>query len=98
MDLDLHPCRSVAVKWRVLDEEGVLVHLESGTYFSLNPVGLFIWDRCTGGLTVRDIAEGVVAEFEVEAEEARGDLEEFLEALADQDLIEFHQRPRAEAS
>ena len=92
MDLHLQPCRSEAVKWRILDEEGVLVHLESGTYFSLNPVGLFIWDRCSGDFTVAEIAAGITQEFDVSESVALRDLKAFLEALVEQDLIEFDDR------
>lgn len=98
MNVERRPHRSEAVKWRVLDEEGVLVHLESGIYFSLNPVGLFIWDRCDGHFTVGEIAAGITEEFEVEFAVAMKDLESFLSALAGEDLIEFDDRPRAEAS
>ncbi len=89
------PLRSATVKWRVLDEEGVLVDLDRSTYFTLNSVGLFIWDRCNGEFSPEEIVEGIVEEFEIDAETARQDLETFLDALSDQGLIDYIVEPAA---
>jgi hypothetical protein len=95
MDDLRRPLRSASVKWRVLDEEGVLVDLETSTYFTLNPVGLFVWDRCNGDFSPEDIVDGLVAEFEVTPECAQRDLDDFLAVLAGRGLIEYIAEPAA---
>ena len=86
------------MKWKVIDDEGILVDLESGYYFSLNPVGLFIWDRCNGDFEIEEIVEGLVEEFEVEDAIARRDLEAFLGELNQQKLVLLDTLPMSPAS
>jgi Coenzyme PQQ synthesis protein D (PqqD) len=93
MDQSRRPIRSASVKWRVLDEEGVLVDLDSSTYFTLNSVGLFIWDRCSGEFYPDEIVDGIAEEFEVEVDTARQDLESFLGSLAERGLIDYVEEP-----
>ena len=95
MDDHRRPLRSASVKWRILDEEGVLVDLDSQTYFTLNAVGLFIWDHCNGEFSPNEICRDLALEFEVDESLARGDLEEFLVALTQRGLIEYLQTPAA---
>lgn len=93
MDHHRRPLRSASVKWRILDEEGVLVDLDTKTYFSLNSVGLFIWDRCNGEFSPDEISRDLAAEFEVDEDRARLDLQEFLVALTERGLIEYLETP-----
>jgi hypothetical protein len=83
-----HPVRSQQVRWQVVDEEGILVNLESGFYFSLNPVALFIWNLCDGENTVGRILDGIVEGFDVDRDVAQRDLEAFLGQLQAEGLIE----------
>jgi len=85
--------KSGRVLSRVIAGETLLVPL-GGTVadmqklFSLNPVGAFVWDRIDGRTSVREIAESVLEEFEVSAEQARADTTEFVSELLSAALIE----------
>ena len=90
MAFDPHarPVRSRQVRWQIVDEEGILVNLESGFYFSLNPVALFIWNLFDGEHTTAGILDGIVENFDVEREVAERDLEAFLTQLRAEGLVE----------
>ena len=81
------PVRSLAVKWQAVDDEAILVDAGSGFYFSLNAVGLFIWESCDGEQTIGDIHQAVVREFEVDDETAWQDLLAFLDEMVAEGLI-----------
>ena len=78
--------RGADVIFRDLQGEAVLLDLNTGLYFSMNPVAGFIWRLLDGDTTVRGIAERVAAEFEVDADVAAGDTEELIRDLLDQKL------------
>jgi hypothetical protein len=72
---------------RVLDGEAVLLHLGSGTYFGMNEVATYAWERITKGTTFGELVDSTVAAFAVERETARVDLEKLVEALVAKSLV-----------
>ena len=71
-----------------LQEDGaLLMNLRTGKYHALNPVGALIWSRLEAG-SPRETILGVLRERYPEARERlRGDLDRWLAALADQDMV-----------
>jgi len=68
---------------RELDGEAVLLDLDSGMYYGLNGVGTVIWNRmvAAGGVGIDQLVADVVAEFAIEPDAARREVEAFVEAL-----------------
>ena len=66
---------------------GVVLHLESGQYHSLNGIAVAMWNLIDGARSLEDIT----AEIRVRYDDAPGDLLEivrgFCEGLRDRDLI-----------
>jgi hypothetical protein len=56
--------------------------------FVLNPVADFIWSRLDGEHDLEELLEAVVGQFEVERDQARLDMVEFVEKLLEQNLLE----------
>jgi hypothetical protein len=71
---------------RVLDGEAVLLQLDTGMYFGMNEVASKVWERIVKGATVREIVEGITAEFEVDEATIEKDLGEFVRALVEKRL------------
>jgi hypothetical protein len=63
---------------RLIGDETVILNLESGTYYGLDPVGARMWELMTQGKTLDGICEVMQEEYEVE----RGVLEEDVMGLA----------------
>ena len=55
--------------------------------FSLNPVAAFVWDRLAERAGVETLVQAIVAEFEVDAERARADLEVLFAELEESGLL-----------
>jgi hypothetical protein len=78
MDPSLRPSRSDEVIWRTLDTGALVVRPADGHTWTLNPVGLFIWDHCDGYRDVAQIEDELARTFGIDPWTAHGDLEDFL--------------------
>ena len=72
--------------------ETIVVPIRAGvgdldSIYTLNDVGATIWKLIDGTRTADDIALAVVEAFEVEPEQARRDVEEFLASLTEAGMI-----------
>ena len=65
------------------DGSGVLLHLETKFYYTLNPTAVVVWKALADAklATVEAVAARLAAEFRVEPEEARRDLGGILDEL-----------------
>lgn len=64
-----------------------LMDIESGKYFHFDATGARIWKRLDGTIAVAELCEKLREEFDVDAETCREDTREFLQKLADLDLV-----------
>ena len=70
-----------------LDEgEVVLLHLESKTYYSLNPTGERIWGGLKEGLSLNEISRRLQEEFDVNEEDADRSVRDLIKELCEQKL------------
>ena len=67
--------------------EIVLLHLESGAYHELNPVGALIWDLVDGGRTVPEIVREVRRRVDDPPDDVDVVVEQFLDDLRRRNLI-----------
>jgi methyltransferase-like protein len=56
--------------------------------FALNRVAEYIWQQLDGKQNLQAIADGVLAAFEVQEEQAAADIREFVGQLMEADIIE----------
>jgi hypothetical protein len=68
------------------DGELVLLHLESKTYYSLNPTGERIWRGLKEGLSLNEISQRLQEEFDVNEEDADRSVRDLVKELCDQKL------------
>lgn len=71
-----------------LEEEVVILGLKDGVYYGLNPVGSFIWKLIQKPISVKEIKEAILKEYEVDEKTCDNDLQELLDDLLDKGLIE----------
>lgn len=71
-----------------LGGEAVILNVRSGEYYGLNAVGRRVWALLEGGRTVAEVRDGLLAEFDVDAERCTADLLRVLSDLAEAELIQ----------
>ena len=72
---------------RPVGDETVLLDLASGMYFGLDGVGKRIWESVSGGKSLAETADAIVAEYEVGEEQARSDVIDFAKRLVERGLL-----------
>ena len=72
-----------------LGGEIVILDLESGTYYGLNEVGKAIWDLVQKQVTVAEIRDNLLQEYDVESDRCEREVVALLEQMAAQGLIEI---------
>ena len=72
---------------QALEGETVLLNLDTGTYFGLNPLGTRIWQLLSAGHPPRRIVGHLVEEYEVEESKASCDLLALLNQLKEHGLL-----------
>lgn len=69
------------ITWRVVDGEALILDLNSGHYFSLNPVATEIWEALQSGAEVPLIIQTVSVKYKIEARVVENDLHELITDL-----------------
>jgi hypothetical protein len=66
----------------LVDDTGVILHLDSLQVLTLNETGMFLVERIGEGMSsVEQLISALTEEFEVDEATARGDIELFLDEL-----------------
>jgi hypothetical protein len=76
------------VTFETVAGEAILIHLDSGTYFSLNKVGTQFWERLDGQQTIGQHATGIAAHYDVDVEMVTADLLELAQEMGGEGLVE----------
>lgn len=71
----------------VFDGEGVIVHLGTGLYFSLDDRGTALWSRIADDATIGDLHHLLVDEFAMTPDDAARAVAQLVAELCDEDLI-----------
>lgn len=67
--------------------ETVMLDVAGGSYYGMRDVSKVIWDHLESPLTVNELCERLIAEFDVDPETCRREATAFLEDLHERGLI-----------
>jgi hypothetical protein len=70
-----------------INNESVLLNLNTGIYFQVNEIGSFIISELTNYQNIATLQEKIILSFDVSAEACKDDLENFLETLLKKNLL-----------
>jgi hypothetical protein len=73
--------------FRLIDDEAVILKLDSGHYLGLNAVATRIWSLLAEGHVLPEIEAALAEEFEVDEVTATNDIASFLQELQDAGLL-----------
>ena len=76
-----------AVVSETVDDETIIVNLDTGAYYDLNPVGACIWMHVESGRSVGETADEVVRRFGADETEVNGSVVDFVGRLVEEGLI-----------
>ena len=86
MNLNAVCLKNPEVVARKVSDEFILVPLSNDiadmdSIYTMNEVGAFIWENINGKLTINDLIDEVLLEFDVSPETAKNDVVDFFEDI-----------------
>lgn len=72
-----------------LDDESVILHVDSGKYFGFNEVGTKIWELLAEPHSIAELTQQIASEYEITEERCRTDIEELVEELVQKELVDI---------
>ncbi|MEQ2008269.1 MAG: PqqD family protein [Limisphaerales bacterium] len=92
---EIHDDSTIAVTPRQiscgLGAEAAILQMESGKYYSLNPVGARVWQLLASPKKVSELLAAILAEYEVPADRCHADMLALLQKLQAAGLVEVRQ-------
>jgi hypothetical protein len=79
--------RNPHTAWQVMDEGGMILHLQAQELTAVNSTGAALWQALTAPRTAPELAATLAQDFAVTPEEALPTVRAFLEQLVAKDLI-----------
>ena len=76
------------VSFTELDNDAVLLNLESGTYFGLNHIGVQLVKSINNGLSVSEACVTIATRYKVDLDVVKSDINELIKEMINNDLIE----------
>jgi hypothetical protein len=81
--------KSQRVVCETLEGEGLLLNLNDGNYFSLNEVGVDIWNHLEGDISIDDIASTIAKIYTTPYAQTLPDVTKFIAILLKRGLVEL---------
>jgi len=83
--------RNPRATFRALTEGtgGVVLHLDTAQYHGVNEMGAVIWELAESGPSFQELVEALRAKLDDPPEDLAGDIEDFVNDLAQRELIEL---------
>ena len=71
-----------------LGGETAMLDMKEGVYYGLNEMGTIIWEFIQEPVTIQEIVDNILEEYEVDEETCFADLVELIEQMVENKLIE----------
>lgn len=80
--------RSPKVSFRAAEDELVLLHIETGNYYTLNETGRHIWEYCSEPRNLAEIVEYMTSVYNIPADQVQRDIVSYVQFLYKENLFE----------
>jgi hypothetical protein len=75
------------ILFREIDDEAVILNIDSEHYYGLDNIGTRMWSLLAASETIQAAFDAMLAEYEVEPERLKADMEKLIKKLADKRLV-----------
>ena len=79
--------RNEAIVFTDLDDTIVMMDVDEGKYYELDPIGVRIWTLLETSRTAADICDALAAQFDVDLDTCRRDTLEFLQTASSMRIV-----------
>ncbi len=88
MDATSRLRRGAQTTFQVVADEAILIHMHTGTYYSLNQIGTEFWNMLDGQQSLQQHARTLAQKYSVDEAMVTSDLMELAQKLLAEDLVE----------
>lgn len=88
MNLSTRFCIPQGVMARVVGDETVILDLQSGVYFGLDPVGTDVWQLLAQGMSLADVCAALVGKYEVTQAQLESDVSRLADEMHSRGLVQ----------
>jgi len=85
--LQSRPRKAQDIMFQSMPPDTILLNLNNGYYYSTNPVGAAVWERCDGTRSVGEIADALSALFDAPKEDIERDVLQFVRDMSEEKLL-----------
>jgi hypothetical protein len=75
------------ITYRIIDNQAVILNLNTGDYYSLNETGTFIWGLIEKGITREDLIDRVLEEYAIDKKDVIRDIKLLLKDLISEKIV-----------
>ena len=75
------------VLFNQVDDDLVMMDIKSGNYFGINPVGAEIWNKMEEPITVQEIINQLLAEYDIDEETCRKETLTFIQQTLERGFL-----------
>ena len=75
------------ILFRRVENEGILMHIPSGTYYSLSETSILFWEALSQQKNLEPVIDRITDEYDVERSQVVNDLQAFIQDLSNFGLI-----------
>jgi len=83
------PLKKKGVVFQSMPPDTVLLNLDNGFYYSINPIGAAVWEYCDGNRSISNIIAQISKESDVSADDIQEDILDFIHDLTKEGLIQI---------
>lgn len=80
-------CNEPSVIFERFDDETILINLDSGRYYSLDPVGVVVWEMITHPLSIEELLARLKSHYDADESAIESALLDFIEKMKEEQLI-----------
>ncbi len=73
--------------WKPLKQGVVILNLSEGTYYTLNEEASVIWKGLMDNLSMENIVENLLTEFDCTHDQAAADVQEYIDSCLDEGVL-----------
>lgn len=87
MDRSTTLTRNDSMVFTDLDDTIVMMDVDEGQYYELDPIAARIWELIEDGSTVGEICDALAEQYEVDPQECQQDTLEFLQTATERGIV-----------
>lgn len=72
-----------------MDGETVMINIDTGKYYGIDPIGSKIWGYLAAPKTLAELVDALVAEYDVDRDHCKADVTEFLTYMSGEGLVKL---------